>query len=308
LVGTASFHPILPLIMNEEAVRQIKDNETILKKHFGKNFKPRGFFLPEMAYGIEAAKLIKKLGYEYLILDEIAYNGKLNQADCAKIYLDQNSGLKIIFRSRLLSNSYVPESILKILTGQGGGNKIIVTATDAELYGLRHGDPKAIFENILSSTELKTLTISEFINKKNTEPVSALSSTWESTEKELEEKKPYMLWQNKKNGLQNALWELAGLAQKSAKKFKNDKNKKWVKWHLERGLASCAFWWASKRDLRQVFGPIAWNPDKIERGANDLVRAVRSITDPKSKVEKIQAEKSYLKIIKLTWKSHWKNF
>ena len=67
LTGTAAYHPILPLIPKEEAKTQIRENEKIIKRLLG-NVKLRGFFMPEMAYGPEAAKLIKMLGYEYLIL------------------------------------------------------------------------------------------------------------------------------------------------------------------------------------------------------------------------------------------------
>ena len=70
--------------------------------------------MPEMAYSIEAAKIIKSLGYEWIILDEIAMNGKLGEVDFAKIYFDENSGLKIIFRNRQLSKSYVPDDLMKI--------------------------------------------------------------------------------------------------------------------------------------------------------------------------------------------------
>lgn len=307
LVGTASYHPILPLISIGEAERQIKENEAILQKYFGANFKPRGFFFPEMAYGPAVAKLIKKLGYEYLILDEIACNGKLNQTDCAQVYLDKNSALKIIFRSRKISNSYVPESILKLLQS-GKNNQIIVTATDGELYGLRYNDPTAIFENILTDPKLQTLTISEFIGAQKGAPVKVSASTWESTEKELKNKQPYAIWFNKKNKLQALLWRLAKVAEDSTEKFSKDKNIYWVRRHLARGLASCMFWWASAKDFRPVFGPVAWSPDEIEKGTNELVRAVRSITDSKSKPDKIKAEKLYLQIIKLTWTIHWKKF
>lgn len=307
LVGTASYHPILPLISIGEAERQIKENEAILQKYFGANFKPRGFFFPEMAYSPAVAKLIKKLGYEYLILDEIACNGKLNQTDCAQVYLDKNSALKIIFRSRKISNSYVPESILKLLQS-GKNNQTIITATDGELYGLRYNDPTAIFENILTDPKLQTLTISEFIGAQKGAPVKALASTWESTEKELKNKQPYAIWLNKKNRLQALLWRLARVAEDSTEKFSKDKNIYWVRRHLSRGLASCMFWWASAKDFRPVFGPIAWSPDEIEKGVSELVRAVRSIADPKSKPAKIKAEKLYLQIIKLTWATHWKKF
>ena len=35
LVGTAAYHPLLPLISEEEAKRQIGENKNILKKYFG---------------------------------------------------------------------------------------------------------------------------------------------------------------------------------------------------------------------------------------------------------------------------------
>ena len=67
LTGTACYHPILPLIPEKEIRRQIKENENILKKHFGKNFKPRGFFFPELAYGPGAAKIIKDINPEGVV-------------------------------------------------------------------------------------------------------------------------------------------------------------------------------------------------------------------------------------------------
>jgi alpha-amylase/alpha-mannosidase (GH57 family) len=62
IVGTAAYHPILPLIKDDEIIRQIKDNEKILNKFLGNEnnqIKPRGFFMPEMAYSEKAAKIIK---------------------------------------------------------------------------------------------------------------------------------------------------------------------------------------------------------------------------------------------------------
>ncbi|MHB8904184.1 MAG: hypothetical protein ACYC40_03735, partial [Patescibacteria group bacterium] len=72
LTGSAAYHGFLPLLSEAEIISQIKINETILKKHFGVGFKKNGFFLPEMAYSPAVAKIVKKLGYQWLILDEAA--------------------------------------------------------------------------------------------------------------------------------------------------------------------------------------------------------------------------------------------
>ncbi len=76
LTGTASHHGLLPLLPESEIRNQIEENNKILKKYISKDFGPKGFFFPEMAYGKKAGKIIKELVYEWIILDEIAKNGK----------------------------------------------------------------------------------------------------------------------------------------------------------------------------------------------------------------------------------------
>lgn len=300
LVGSAAYHPILPLISEGEAKRQIAENEEIIRKYFG-TIKLKGFFFPEMAYNHKVAKIIKSMGYKYLILDEISRNGKLNQTDTKKIYLDKNSGLKIVFRERGLSKKYVPDELL----GRKNKNEFFITATDGELYGLRHMDPTGEFEKLLKNKNLITKTISEFIaEKKSAEKISVINSNWESTEEEIKKRNYYALWQNKKNKIHNELWKLASIANKLGEKNKKDKNYYWVRWHLVRGLASCTFWWASGKDLGE-FSPLPWNPDEIERGTNELIRSIRALDNQKTRKEKIKAEKIYIKIKQLVWKHHW---
>lgn len=305
IVGSVSYHPILPLIPEKEAIRQVKENEEILKRYFGLK-RPRGFFFPEMAYGAKIAKAVKKLGYEYLILDEISYNGRLHQVDFKKIYKDKNSGLKVVFRSRRMSNDFVPKIVKKELNKNK--NTLIITATDAELYGLRYIDHSAEFERLLDRPKLKTLTLSEFINGQTSLPAALVDSNWESTERELKNKLPYALWYNKKNKLQMKLWQLADLAYNTCEKFSRDPNYYWAEWHLVRGLASCTFWWASGKDFREVFGPISWGPDEIERGTNEFIRSIRSIENIKSKAVKVKAERLYNEIRQLIWSKHWQEY
>jgi predicted glycosyl hydrolase (DUF1957 family) len=295
----------------------------MLRKIFGKDFKPAGFFLPEMAYSADLSRLLKKLGYKWLILDEIAYSGgtkarpKINET-----YLDETSGLKIVFRQREVSSAYPPDVLLPLLNKQkkikiGEKNKleeIILTATDAELYGLRHEDPSAELEKIVKYSELKTMTVTTYLNKLTKKPsaqggvnkIKIHPSSWESAPGEVRANHPYALWQDKNNKIQVGLWKLAHLALSLEEKYKKDKNYYWYRWHLSRGLASCTFWWASARDFSKIFGPYAWSPDDIERGLEDIVRSVRSLNDKRTKKYKLEAEKYYLKIKKLIWEAHWK--
>ena len=321
LVGSAAYHGFLPLLPVAEVKRQIKANEKILRRHFGRNFKPTGFFLPEMAYSSVVARIIKRLGYSWIILDEISYSGNLRrQFPGREVFLDDASGLKVVFRSREQSSAYPPDQILaahqKFLKSEKAAGHLMkdraddfyLTATDAELYGLRHEDPTAELEKLVKIKDLKTMTISALIKNYRKKPVkiNLYPASWEATPAEIKSGRPYVLWQDKNNQIQSDLWRLANLALSLEVKFKQDKNFYWYRWHLVRGLASCTFWWASARDFSKIFGPYAWSPDEIERGLEDLVRSVRSLAAVSSKKYKLEAEKYYLRIKKNIWREHWK--
>lgn len=303
LTGSAAYHPILPMLPPEEVIRNIKINEQILKKFFGKNFKAQGFFIPEAAYGVKAAQIIKKYGYKWIILDQIALGRKLDDFDLSKLYIDKNSGLRLCFRSRIFSKSYLPRTIFNLI--KAGKDDLVISATDAELYGLHHGDFSGTFEKLLKRQEIKTLTISQYFKSlKRREAVNPLPSSWESTEKELQNKEPYYLWYNEKNRIQVLLWQLASLAIKTVNQYRNDENYNWSRQHLDRGLSSCTFWWASARDFK-LLSAVSWNPDEIERGTNELIRSIRALTNPATRKVKIEAEKIYIKIKRLIWQKHW---
>lgn len=308
LVGTAAYHALLPLIPEEEVKRQIQENEEILKKYFGDNFKPRGFFFPEMAYSVSVARIVKEMGYEWTILDEFSAFG-VEKFDRKKPHIDRLSGLKIIFRDRNQSRAYPPDLIIKHLKEERFKDELLITGTDGELYGLRHEDPTGEMEKIASLKDrVKTMTISSYLNKFNEKDIIELDlrpSSWESSEKDLNNGQPFILWNNKKNKIHRDLWRLANIAISINDKYKEDNNYYWYRWHLVRGLASCTFWWASANDFSTNFGPYAWNPDIVERGLNDLIRSIRSISSKESKQIKLTAEKYYLKINKNLWREHW---
>lgn len=302
IVGSAAHHALLPLVMPREIIAQIKEQEKALGNFFGLP-RPQGFFLPEMAYNPKVARIIKELGYEWLIVDEITLFGELDSADNG-IYIDKNSGLKVVARQRAASESYVPDTLKKMM--QNGGNQAIITATDAELYGLRHNDHTAEFENIIKSPALATETLSKYISSQKIGKAKRLiASNWQTTEADLQKNQPFRLWDDKRNLVQQDLWKLAHLAQKLFYKYGEDENQWWSRWHLWRGLASCSWWWASKNDFRSVYGPLAWNPDEVEKGVSELIRAIRSLEKSTDKKTKITAELLAQKIRTDVWVKHW---
>jgi len=302
LVDSLAYHPIAPLIDKQEMIEQIKENQIINRRIFGK--KTRGFFLPEMAYAPNVGKTIAELGYHYLMLDEISHTGTLGKVDWNKKYTLKHTELAIVYRSRFWSKEYVPRLIAE--TDSQNLPAIIVSATDAELYGLRFVDWEGWLARIVRNPNINCITVSEYLKtlktNTNTTPVK---SNWESTETELKNNKPYELWQNKKKIIQQKLWQLANLAGTYVKQNPDDPDIIWAKRHLKQGLASCTFWWASERDFR-LFGHPAWKPDEVEKGANELIRSIRTLKIPSQK--KIAAEKIYTGIKQSLWIKHWKKY
>jgi predicted glycosyl hydrolase (DUF1957 family) len=300
LVDTLAFHPFSPALPAREIKKQIHTNRQINQDFFGSKYAPKGFFIPEMAYSKRMADIVKKEGYQYIILDEITSKKETN----TQTKYRTSNGLNIIFRNRNISQTLVPESIINETKNK---KQTIVTATDGELYGHQHKDWERTYQEAAQNQHIKTKTVSEYLkNLKETKKITLRNSTWESSEKELAQKNPYFLWQNPKNKIHTALWELAFFALKINNKNKKDPNHFASRLHLESGLSSCSWWWSSQKDLSHLFADPSWHPEMIEKGASELLSSVRSLEKISTK-DKIKAEKMFSLLRKKIWLNHWQN-
>lgn len=301
LTGSAMYHALLPLIPEEEVVRQIRLNEEILKKYFSQ--KITGFYLPEMAYSNNVAKVIKKLGYHWIILDQVNYQGEV---DNKALYEIKDIGLKVIFRNRDISKSYPAEVIYKKLN-KLAEEEIIITGTDGEMYGHYHEDWQGHIEKVLQNKQVEVLTCSQYLaSLSKVKKISLRTAGWETTAKDLQQKIPFALWQHPKNKIHQLLWKLVSWSSKTVKKYPQDENFYWARRHLDRGLSSCTFWWASAVKPSE-FSPLTWNPDMIDNGSEELIRSVRSLSSA-TKEEKLKAEGIYIELKKITWETHWQKY
>lgn len=302
LTGSAFYHPILPLLPEQEIIRQIRLNQEILFKYF--KCKPTGFYLPEMAYSLKTAKIIKKLGYTWIILDPISATKKTENNS---LYQIKNLDLKVVFRNRDYSQNYPAEIIYQKLKHKIPSDEVIISATDGEMYGHKHEDWQGHLEKIVANKNLQIFTVSQYIKTlKQTETISLRDSSWETSTQELKKNIPFALWQDPKNAIHQALWQLTNFSIVLVKKYPKDKNFTWARHHLDRGLSSCTFWWASARKTG-VFSQLAWHPDMVDNGAEELVRTIRSLNRATT-AEKIQAERYYAKTKKLIWETHWRKY
>lgn len=302
LTGSAKYHALLPLIPKDEIIRQIKLNKEVLSKYFPKT-KINGFYLPEMSYSNDVAKIIKSLGYKWIILDPINYKGTV---DNDLLYKIDKIGLKVIFRNRQISKAYPAEEIYNKLKNIEV-DETIITATDGEMYGHFHEDWQGHIEKVSRDKRVPILTVSQYLDSlKKLKSIKLRSASWESTEAEIKNKIPYILWNDPKNKIHKLLWEFVDSSYKLLKKYKKDQNYKWARNHLDRGLSSCTFWWASAKQP-SIFSPLTWNPDMIDNGSEELIKVSRSLSSA-SRIEKIEMEKLYVNIKKTTWVKHWAKY
>lgn len=145
-VGSAKYHPILPLIPHEEMLRQIQLNHQTNQRFFGKTYSPLGFFCPEMGYTQDVVKPVFQTGHRWLILGGIACPVAWPNSVIHRVKGDGQT-VAVFFRDDVLSNRIAfkqtdVRGFIQHLRSFGGQNEdiYVVTAMDAETFGhhIRH--------------------------------------------------------------------------------------------------------------------------------------------------------------------------
>ncbi len=106
LIGMGYYHPIFPLIPQEDWDEQLVSGRQIMNDVFGRA--PRGFWPPEMAFCMEMIPALVKAGYEYVVVDGVhvrAAGGK--RTDIYQTHRASFAGaaITVIPRDRDISNA-----------------------------------------------------------------------------------------------------------------------------------------------------------------------------------------------------------
>jgi alpha-amylase/alpha-mannosidase (GH57 family) len=287
IVGTAKFHPILPLIPIKEANNQIHMNEELNKREF-KLWERKGFFPPELAISGSIAKQIRDLGYKWVIVSGIACP---IEWPYDKIYTSPN-GLQLFFRDDILSNKIAFNNItakqfVKELKNIHANNEksilsYIITALDGETFGHHIKNYEKTFlvqclELIAKDEEIKIIFISDlgnyFPTAKNT--IIPKDSSWSTTNEDLKANIPYPLWNHPDNTIHIYYWKLMKslnniLALLENQDFKQNTDfisyYQTARWFYDRGLYSCPTWWSNPMNQ-------TWSPNLIYKGIDLLMKA-----------------------------------
>lgn len=274
--GSAKYHVILALLPKEEVSRQIKLNNQTNRKIFGELWRPTGFFIPELCYSKKVARIIKKLGFEWIILDEIAYNGKFNKVKFDKQHLIKGLDLPVFFRNTRISNLFfsaeakTTNEFFKILNEDGRSEKYLLTALDGENLGHHQKEMDELYEQLLDTDNFQAVNFSDMLEiYREKQKVEPIRSSWSSREEDLKKKIYYPLWKNPKNEIHRKQWQLTNLVTKAVSQNKNDPAFSLARKKLDQALHSDQYWWASANPW--------WSVEIIENGANMMLGALKSL-------------------------------
>jgi predicted glycosyl hydrolase (DUF1957 family) len=298
--GSGKFHPLLPLIPEPEIKRQIRLNNETNRYFFGKLYKPRGFFPPEMAVSEEVFKTVKKAKFDWITISGIA--NTLQEFPTSTISIHPN-GLKLLFRDDYISTdcafnkvNNVDKFIERLHYKNTSEDYYILLAMDGETYG--HHVKNSIknfliplFETLPERNDIKLCTISEIVDKfpKGFTQIPR-DSSWSTMPRDILQDIPYPLWFNPNNQIhieqyRFLMYALTVIHLTAKYRESMDEEQKRIfdtaRNLLDRGIHSCQQWWASKRPF--------YDPEMILRGLNEILMAIvnakRSICGCASDIE-----------------------
>lgn len=292
LTGSAKYHVFSPFLPESEIERQVLLNEETLNKHFGKKWKKGGFFAPEMAYAKKAAKIAQRLGYKWIVMDELGFPaGK--KLDPKKIYkIDGLDDFYVFFRERNLSFTILSAqvgtvpTIIRYLGDRVNSNEYVITAMDGETFGHHRPGLEMLLFDLLKEKSLEPVMVSDLLDKFPAEIIEPCDSTWAVTKEDMKKGTPYSRWKHDDNIIQQKQWELTELAIETVNRpGRMDRKTREL---LDQALHSDQYWWASARPW--------WSLEMIERGAYEL-REVILKSPAAAEREKKKAEELYRDIL-----------
>ena len=300
-VGSAKYHAILPLLRPAEARRQIIINDEISQHFLGDAYQRRGFFLPEMAYDPKLAPLLEELGFEWVLLDELAYNGKLGAVDYTKTYVIEGTKLKAFFREHRLSDTLMSGSthtIAEVREAIGPTelkrNRYFLTGMDGETFGHHRVGHERLLLSLVADRELNLVTTSVLLKHfPKTEIVKTVACTWASNEVDLEDGIPYITWNDPDNELHALQWELLDLVSDEMTKLSSsDAAYLKLRNDLDSALSSDPFFWAAAKPW--------WMIEHIEQGAHALQNVLEQLPTS-SQATKARGLDLYQRIMAMAW-------
>lgn len=156
------------------------------REAFGKVYAPAGFFPPEMSYDRNVGEAVARLGFEWMLLDEMSHSGRPGSVSWDRAYRLDGHGrdVKLLFRDRSLSQGMVYGSFdapadLASAAGATAGRAYVFTGVEADIYGTRRVQPREFLAAMLAYDAWEMVTVPELLERLgDVEPVTPSPASW----------------------------------------------------------------------------------------------------------------------------------
>jgi predicted glycosyl hydrolase (DUF1957 family) len=283
LTATGAYHPIFPLIPEEEVKKQLDINDVGIKRLLTPSFKPEGVFPPEMAFEGNLVSLFKDMGYKWTITDDSNLSYYADEIPYNKIYSFE--GLAVFLRSNGWTNKFanyhdqwqsgkdaVDELKISIDQWMGTDDGYLIIALDGETFGHHHPELGETFLIELftafrdARNNLQLAHLSEIYDRFPRVPVFIPPGSWSTDRENVRERDYFSWWKSNRNRIHTLQWEFTDFVLSRVRKLNDEK----INAEMDRALYSCQYWWASFWKF---------NPGEIYRGAFNMMRILQDTAD-----------------------------
>ena len=249
LVNTAAYHPILPLITEEEIKRQVRLNETKLLQMFHQ--KPGGIFPPEMALDSKVINAFKKMGYQWTITDDVSFSSVYGSAPFD--WIPKQNGINVFLRSNFWSTKIAfnsingkafAEALEKDLTNWfGNEDGYLVIWIDWETFGHhKKGYIESFvipFLNRIETNEKIQMVSPKFLLEKYpSKEIEIPPGSWSTSTNDFRSGNYWPLWKNSNSQFHQLWWELADTILEIKRSIKDEETLE----VFDKALYSCQTW------------------------------------------------------------------
>ena len=277
---TPKYQPLMPFLNDDDIDRQVEAGNKICKKYFGINYTPRGLYSPYLAYSPVVSKTTARFGLKWVITDDISLSNG-NQNNNTMLFMDKAAGgIILIPRHRELSDQLegniwarkIPRSASEFVQAASqkcANDKYFVTVINAEYFGHTHAGRHGLLKALYGDNRLRKVAVSDLrALVKRKEFVKATEGTAETAMQDMKRKKPFQVWQNESNVLQQTLWQLFNLASAEIKNAGAKGDPQYVRAREMFDSSSAAVNWL------MVSGSPWWNSAYALQASDDLAIAV----------------------------------
>lgn len=286
---TPNYQPLLPFQEDDDIDRQIEAHNKICKRYFGIYYKPLGLYSPYLAYAQVAGKTGARFSLKWILVDEYAVQSK----NYSSLFMDKGAGgillmpvkretswqLNGSFRARKVPRS-ASEMLQNIISLSSNNTRYLITVSEAFNFGHRLAGRHNILKALYHDSRIRSVSVSQlrrYIKRKEFAKPSDSSS--ETFNNDVKRKKPFYLWENDKNPIQQNLWKLYNLALAEIKNAGAKGDPQYIRARELLDISSAAINWG------QVSCRPWWVTDYALKAADDLAIAVFVILSSAPKVK-----------------------